>query len=238
VTVHLLGRHVGGGAEHLPGTRGDGRRASQDLGDPEVSHLEDPGAREHQVPGLDVAVQHVVLVRLVQARAGREQQRARGLRGHLAEPHALGYRAARQPLHHEQAQTLALDEVVDLDDVRVVERGEQPALGQEARPHLEVRRERVRELLDRDVATELAVAPGEDDAPSAAAELLADVVAGQRRDDLGALPRRGARPGHQLTGLVSTTIRNPSPREKPWLGHRCYSRGPRAARATAPARAA
>ena len=73
-----------------------------------------------------------------------------------------------------------LDVVVDRDDVGVLEGGQHARLGHEPGAHRGIGPEQRRELLDGDVAVELAVAGSEHDTPAAASELALDLVERQR----------------------------------------------------------
>ena len=90
----------------------------------------------------------------------------------------LGERLALDQLQHERARRRcrALLEAVDRADVRMVERREHPRFALEAREPLGIRREDVRQDLDRDVAPELRVARAIDLAHPARAERRKDSV--------------------------------------------------------------
>ena len=119
----LLGGHVGERAHHLAGRR-EALRAG-DAGDPEVHQLGAAPrgllvAHDH-VLGLDVAVDDAALVRVREAVAeiGRDL-------GHVAvaEPASARRRArvvARDELGHEDRPSIALAELVERDDRRMVE---------------------------------------------------------------------------------------------------------------------
>ena len=85
-------------------------------------------------------------MRVVQPGANREEDRARHIGSEAAGVEATPNSAAGEPLHHEQAQALVVDEVVDRDDVRMVQRREHPRLGEESRAHRRVGAERAREV--------------------------------------------------------------------------------------------
>ena len=128
-------------------------------------------------------MQDAHLVGVVEARTGRQHDCA-GIRlaeALAAEPAAD--RPAGQPLHHQQADAFVLDEVVDRDDVRMVEGGQELGLRAKSRLHLGIASEGRGELLDRHLTAELAVAAGDHDAPGAAAELLSHLVGRERLDD-------------------------------------------------------
>ena len=68
VAAGLLGRQVGGGAEHRADL-GDARLVGG-AGDPEVGQLDHVGVGDEQVAGLDVTVHDAVAVRVLEAPAG------------------------------------------------------------------------------------------------------------------------------------------------------------------------
>ncbi len=134
LALGLLGRHVGQRSHHLAGCR-EALRAG-DAGDPEVHQLGAAPrgllvAHDH-VLGLDVAVDDAALVRVREAVAeiGRDL-------GHVAvaEP-AIGPQAgqggARDELGHEDRPSIALAELVERDDRRMVEARGGLSLAQDA----------------------------------------------------------------------------------------------------------
>ena len=89
--------------------------------------------------------------------ASRERQaRASRCARDVLEP--LRERLALDELEHQEADAVRLLDAVDRADVRMIQRGEHPRLALEARQPIRVARERARQDLDRDVATELRVA--------------------------------------------------------------------------------
>ncbi|MCU0269583.1 MAG: hypothetical protein MUF83_13205 [Acidimicrobiales bacterium] len=120
---------------------------------------------------------------VVQGRAGGEHQGAGLVELHAPVEEPVPQRAAGHQLHHDEAQALALHEVEDGHDVGVVEAGDDPRLLLEPVPDRRIGAEGAGELLDRDPSAEIAVLRRQDDAPTSPADLLADVVVRQRRDD-------------------------------------------------------
>jgi hypothetical protein len=108
----LLRRHVGGRARHRPGALG--RRAR----DAEVHYDHPAGTGEHDVFGLDVAVDEACFVDRLEA---REELRADRLRVGGVERRVLSELVEQGPavdvLHGDQLATLDLDQVVDSADV-------------------------------------------------------------------------------------------------------------------------
>ena len=84
--------------------------------------------------------------------------------------------AALEVLHRDVGRAAALEVVVDRDDVRVAERAGEPGLAQEAAGDGGLGALQERELLERDVAVELALAGEVDGRHAAAADLAEDLV--------------------------------------------------------------
>ena len=120
---------------------------------------------------------------VLQRGAAGHHDRAGGGRREAGGGEAIPDGAARELLHHDEAEALALDVVEDRDDVRVGQAGQGARLGGEALAHLGLRRERRRQLLDGDAAVEAPVATEVDDAHAAAPDLALDVVVGDRLGD-------------------------------------------------------
>ncbi len=169
----LLGRHVGGSADRHAGRGPERARAllGQRLGDPEVGDLDPPVGGDHQVLGLEVAVDDARGVRVRQP-GEHVLQHAADLRGlQPADPRAQ--RAARDVLHRDVLDAAVLEVVEDGDDARVVERARDARLAQEAADHLRVLALQRAELLQGDEAVEVEL-PGEVDARHPAAPDLAE----------------------------------------------------------------
>ncbi len=179
-----------------------------------------PCVRQEDVVGRDVAV--------VDAFAVQELERRQDGSDHAADPGLVGrvgHAAARvaqghapQVRHHHVRGGVVFPELVDLDQRRVVEAGEQTRLvdegaqadrvgllGERARAHRDprapaARRERRRHvLLERDVTLERVVPGQVDDAEATDAEHaddleFAEAGAGRKRVAVGAR-ERGGRPG-------------------------------------------
>ena len=134
--ARLLGRHVVGRAHREAGARQVLLGGRDGLGQPEVGQERVLGAvlaRDEDVAGLDVAVHEAVPVRLV--------ERAGDLRDDADRPLGLERRSASRiapqvgaldVAHRHVEQPVLLAGVEDLDGVRVVDRGRQPALALEA----------------------------------------------------------------------------------------------------------
>ena len=112
------------------------RRRRRELGEAEVEDLDQPALVDHDVAGLDVAVDDAALVRLGQRlrHLSRDRERVRGGR---AGPRcsALVERPPAHVLHGDEAAAaalaLGLADLVDHRDVRVVEGGGHASLAQQ-----------------------------------------------------------------------------------------------------------
>ena len=113
-------------------------------------------------------------------------------------------RPAGEQLHHEQAEPVLFDEVVDRHDVRVVEGGQEPRLHREAGADRLVGGEGTGQLFNRHVAPELAVLAGQDDAPAAPSQLATDLVGGEGVDHRLLVEAHEARPSSVAPVLVGT----------------------------------
>ena len=143
LAARLLGAHVAQGPEHEARLRlgerlhlGDAvlrlRLGLEQLGEAEVEDLGVAVRRHDHVLGLDVAVHDPGLVRLLQParHLGRDLDRAERVQLALLDqgPH----RAALDQLHRDEEAVLALVDVVDLRDRRVVDGARGAGLPQEA----------------------------------------------------------------------------------------------------------
>jgi hypothetical protein len=128
-------------------------------------------------------MQHAALVCVLE-RGAEGQYRRAGARGVDAGAGVVLERPAPEPLHHEQAEPVLLDVVVDRHDVDVAERGEELRLGHEAPPNVGVRGEVGGQQLDRHVPAELAVAGSQNHTGRAPPELLTDVIGRERAGNL------------------------------------------------------
>ena len=154
----LLGRHVGRRADRRARRREHLLRRDllQRLGDPEVRDLHAAVHGHEQVLGLDVAVDDPHRLR-VRERGEQPFEHARRLRQRqLADERAQ--RPADEVLHRDVRDAVLLEEVVDRDDVRVVQRAGDLRLADEAPGHRRIAGADLRQLLDRDVARQVRLA--------------------------------------------------------------------------------
>ena len=129
---------------------------------------------------------------------------------------AFGEGRALDQLQDQRARAAGLLEAVDLGDVGVVQRGEDPGLSLEARQPVRVGGERLGQHLQRDVAVELRVAGAVHLAHAAGPERAGDVIgadpcSGRQGHDLqpssvsrrgGGRSGNGARRGHSSMNLT------------------------------------
>ncbi len=188
LALRLLGRHVGRGSQHasLAGhhfRRHDrglhvGRFLAQ-LGQAEVEHFDSSLVIDHEVVGLEVAVENPL-------RMGRGQSVAEG-NGDLEElpqAHPAGWDQGTQglafhQLHGEEVPAPVFLDRMHGDDVGMVESGDGARLALEASAALEVRGQALRQELERDLAAQLGVVGTVDFTHAAGPDALLDFVVGQ-----------------------------------------------------------
>ena len=201
----LLGGHVGGGAEDQAGRgagAGQGRRLRQGgraagervvisapgLGEAEVEDLDLALRGQLDVRGLEVAVHDALLVGLLQRVGDLAGDRDRLVDGNRAALQALREILALDQLHGDEVdrsptvEARAL-EAVEVGDVRMVERGEEPAFALEPGESLGIRRESLGQELERDLAAELRVGGAVDLAHPTGPEGRGDPVLRERLSD-------------------------------------------------------
>ncbi len=146
----------------------------------------EPGADvEQDIGRLDVAVDEAARVGGVEGTRNLGEDRDRLRRLERAVPQPLLEVASLDVAHRDEEQLAELAGLVDRDDVRVVDRGRELRLAQEAVAERFVLGEVGGEELERDVALQALVLGQVDDAHAAAAEQGLDAVPGE----LGADPR-------------------------------------------------
>jgi hypothetical protein len=145
----LLGRHVPDGPDHHVHRRQLGRLAQ--LGHPEVEHLHLPVVGEEDVLRLQIAVGDVARMRRLERRRHLLRDLERLDQLHPPAIHARAERLTVEELEHDVGQPVVGDVVVDqLDDVGVLERGDDLRLATEAGQRLGVVGELVAQELDRE----------------------------------------------------------------------------------------
>jgi hypothetical protein len=115
-----------------------------------------------------------------QPRAGIDDSPARSGTVDLVSLDEVRQGPARQELHDEDARTLVLEVVVDGDDMGMVQASEELGLHDESMPGAGLVDQVGPEHLDRRVASQISMTSGDDDAPRAPTDHLADLVPGER----------------------------------------------------------
>ena len=233
LALHLLGRHVARGADHAPHLAGGGERRVLgevraalallgELGEAEVEHLREAVGRDHDVAGLQVAVDDPGRVGLGQPLGRLRQVAEERAQVGLVVVDQRGERLAAHELHRDVVHGVRVGgtrgahrvvaDLVDRDDVGVVERGRGLSLEHEA-PHAVLVPHQVgRQDLERDAALELAVLGEVDLAHPALGErghdpVVRDLVLGTQRP-LGLGHSRP--PGCDLGREHSSPLRTPA----------------------------
>ena len=171
----LLGTHVVRRADRHsgPGQLAARRR----LRDAEVGDHRVPVLIEHDVVGLDVAMDDFLLVGVGERAAHfGEDLLDLGGRQYATRREDAGERLAPQKLHHEVNDSARFPDPVNRDDVRVFELRRRARLALEPLDEFLVERERERQHLDRDFAVELLLFRLEHDRHAAAPQLFEDFV--------------------------------------------------------------
>ena len=171
--LRLFGRHVRGGAGHhtLAGPR-HVRVCRHDLGQAEVEHLGATVVRDEDVGRLEIAVEDALLMSGMEGVGDLHGQASGFLRRQRA--------PQRRPVQELQDE-IARPDVVDLADVRVIQRRDGARLLLEAADAVGVGVTPGRQNLDCDVAAEARVMRAVDLAHSAPAEECHDVVRAKAR---------------------------------------------------------
>ena len=180
----LLGRHVGRRADGRAG-RGQeraGLHLGGRLGDAEVGDLHAPVGRDHEVLGLEVAVDDAVRLRVGEPGEQAFEHAADLRQRHPADVRAQ--RAALDVLHRDVRRAVVLEVVVHGDDVRVRQRPGHARLAQEALGERRVGRVERAQLLERDEPVEVGLAGEVHHRHAAATDLPEDLVAADRLHDL------------------------------------------------------
>ena len=166
----LLRRHVVGRAEHRA-CKGQFRVGVQQLGQAEVGDVRFVLCVEEDVRGLEIAVQHTVLVRKVN-RLGHRPHTLRGtLRGEwsLAQPRTQA--AARHEVHAVEVMPLVLTDFMDGHDAGMLQARRRCRLGAKARDVLGPRQRAGADEFDRHQPVQAALAGLINDAHTAPPDL-------------------------------------------------------------------
>ena len=203
--ARLLGRHVGDRAEHQPGIGvGLGQRlaarvAAQRVDQLSQAEIDDLGMtifRQHHVGRLEIAMDDPLVVGARQAfgHFRRDFERAAG-RQMSAREHVAELLAPHQ-LHRDEADTVGFVDLMDDGDVRMLERRRSPRLLNEPLPAVGIGQQFRREHFQRDFPIQPNVDRAIHDAHAAAADLVEDLVMGQRPSGQPRPRRPRERGGH------------------------------------------
>ena len=198
LAADLLGGHVAGRAENdsrlgvgengVPG--GDGRNGDE-LGQAEIQDLDMAVAGQEDVRGLEVAMDHALVVGGGQA-AGDLNGVVDGLPGsQRAGVEPLAQRFALEQFDHDERRALVGPEIVDRDQIRVVQHPRRPGLLLEAPEAVRVAGKGGREHLDGNVAAEPGIARAVNLSHAARADQRADLVRPQLRSNGQSRVQRG-----------------------------------------------
>jgi hypothetical protein len=184
VARDLLGGDVLERADDLSRDRDPGKRARalRQAEVAEVAVLAPGGLGDEHVRGLDVAVDEALLVRGVERLGDLGEELDRALR--LERPllgDDLGQVRALHVAHREEEDAGLLSCLVDGDDVRVIERGGDARLAQEALAKALVLRELGRDHLERDLASQALLVGTVDRTHASSADERLDAIGGDLR---------------------------------------------------------
>ena len=154
------------------------------LRETEVEDLHEAVLRDHDVLGLQVAVDDAGLVRLREAARDLHREIERLLDGQRSAVDEVAQRPAVDELHREIRRGTGLADFEDRDDVRMIQRGRGARLERETREAFLVREEVFRQDLQRDLAAEPRVRRAVDLAHPAGAEPVDDLERTEHRSRL------------------------------------------------------
>ena len=204
----LLRAHVGGRAQHQSGL-GDARGEHVGLlGDAEIGEHRRGRIAEHHVGGLEVAMDHAIAMRKLQA-IGQLHHHADGLAQRQALAHAVGQRAAFEQFHGDVGDIIAGDDVVDRDDIAVRQLGHGAAFEQETPLELGhgaavVSTQLAAHDLDRDLAVERMLDREVDGRHAALAQLADHLVTRNVLEAIGHVP-------FLCRAIIAKGVARPSP---------------------------
>jgi hypothetical protein len=214
---HLLGRHVGRRPQEPAFLRGEDlepaslRRSGllllDELGQPEVEDLDVPVRADHDVRGLEIAVDHVRPVRGGQPirHLGRDLERRAQRQRPARDP--LLERLPFHQLHRDEDGSLVLPDLVHRGHARVDHGRPRARLAQQAPAALLARDQLGRQHLERHRAVQPLVLGPVDDPHAARAEPLPDPVVGERASDQGIRSRVPVQGGHRFEGSQLLQLR-------------------------------
>ena len=193
----LLRRHVVRRAE-LGGRERERALDVDQLGEAEVGEVRLAVRVEEHVAGLEVAVQHAALVRVMDGAGDLREQPGRLPRRQRALQETLRERAAVHQLHGEELLPVGLADLMDGDDVRMVQPRDRLRLGAEARQLLRPGEGGRADELQGDGALEPEVLRLVDDPHAAVSDLPQQPVLSEHRRQRG--PTERGEPGDVRAG--------------------------------------
>ena len=135
--------------------------------------------RQHDVGGLQIAMDDPVAMRVVERAGDLDRVRQRLVQRQSPVRQSRGQRVALEVLHDEEVDLVMTPDVVQRADVRVRERGNRPRFAGEPGAHLLIERDARREDFDRHRAIETGVGGAEDFSHAPGAERAFNAVRAQ-----------------------------------------------------------
>ena len=152
--AQLLGRHVARRADQVSAFEVEALRSTDHAGQPPIQDVHVTEIAEHDVRGLEIAMDDAARVRELDREADIGERTQQALARGDWRARELGERDAGEPLHREERAALVVrPEIVDRQDRRVIEAGLDPSLAQKARGVIGARVGRV-ETLERDLTAD------------------------------------------------------------------------------------
>ena len=202
LVIEELGRHVGRRARQRMPARFLDQRGEAEVRQPDLAP-----AVDHHVRGLQIAMEHALVVRRGQPRAQLARHVDRGVMRQPADsPQQRRQVLAVDVLHRQEGMPVDLADVVDAADVRVRHFARHPHLGAEPLDPLGPFGDLVRQELERDLLLEHEIVGAIDLAHAAAPEQAGDAIATREQRAGGkaaferALRERGVRQPHRGRG--------------------------------------
>ena len=152
-----------------------GPAVGRNLASPKSSSF-DAGLRQHDVGGLEIAMDDALAMRLVERVGDLDGDLQRLVERERPFLEARGQRLALEMRHDQVVRAIDAADVVDAADVGMVQRGDRPGLALEACPRIGIAGDVARQDLDGDRAIEARVAGLVDLAHPAGAERRGDLI--------------------------------------------------------------
>ena len=204
-----FGRHVGHGAQDHPGLRQVRHAVGrvQQTGESEVEDLGSSGRRQHDVAGLQVAMQHATAMRVFQGIADLRSNPRHHVELERASLEERLEGPARDVFHDEEVQVVLGVEVEDRGDPGVGQARENVRLAAKSLARDRICQRAPQEHLDRHVAVEMLVVGAIDLAHAARAEGFEDSIVGEGLADHGASLERSKETSIAKSGVCELGAR-------------------------------